>query len=349
MSESAATTSGGRPGADGPIDLRLLQNRVAAAARANGLGDVTDLAPISVHGASLTYRARLRDPAGISDIVIKVAPPGLEPVRNRDVLRQARGIRAASSIPGVLVPRVLLEDPGDPPATPPLFVMTMVPGDCTEPIFGGGPLLSPDEVRGRALSAARILGALHRADPRSVGLDEQPGSLVSEVERWLRAFMTVSEEMRGRAEDAARLLLGSVPAGHPPAFIHGDYRLGNTLCVGAEVTAVIDWEIWSVSDPRIDLAWLLLHRDPSSNPNASREAPGMPTAAEIIEEYQRSAGNDVKDLNWFEALVRFKQAAIGALIWKRAPAPGGEPEVLRRRHIVNTEVLDAINLLQESS
>lgn len=26
--------------------------------------------------------------------------------------------------------------------------------------------------------------------------------------------------------------------------------------------AVIDWEIWSVGDPRTDLAWLLMHADP---------------------------------------------------------------------------------------
>ena len=39
--------------------------------------------------------------------MIKVAPPGLEPVRNRDVLRQARALRALHPVDGVNVPEVL--------------------------------------------------------------------------------------------------------------------------------------------------------------------------------------------------------------------------------------------------
>src|SRR5262249_54459658 len=151
-----------------------------------------------------------------------------------------------------------------------------------------------------------------------------PISLRSEVERWVRAFSTVPESMQGRADEAAPLLLEGLPTEEGPSFLHGDYRLGNMLCHGAEVSAVIDWEIWSVSDPRLDLAWLLLHRDHTRNPNASREAPGMPSAAELVAEYESSRDRKVSDLSWFEAVVRFKQAAIGALIWKRLPGTATE-------------------------
>ncbi|WP_207634256.1 phosphotransferase [Candidatus Frankia alpina] len=54
-------------------------------------------------------------------------------------------------------------------------------------------------------------------------------------------------------------LAGSVPAGVEPRVLHGDFRLANMLFSGATLEAVIDWEIWSVGDPRSDLAWLLMH------------------------------------------------------------------------------------------
>jgi hypothetical protein len=37
-----------------------------------------------------------------------------------------------------------------------------------------------------------------------------------------------------------------------PVIDHGDDRLGHTLRRGGRVEAVIDWEIWSVGDPRVD-------------------------------------------------------------------------------------------------
>jgi hypothetical protein len=36
------------------------------------------------------------------------------------------------------------------------------------------------------------------------------------------------------------------------AVVHGDFRLGNLMAARASVNAVIDWEIWSIGDPRID-------------------------------------------------------------------------------------------------
>ena len=92
-----------------------LENRVAAACEQE---------------PGLTFAARLELPeASDRRIVVKVAPPGLAPVRNRDVLRQARLLRALAGVDGVCVPQVLLEDAG----SPPFFVMDFVEGESYEP------------------------------------------------------------------------------------------------------------------------------------------------------------------------------------------------------------------------
>ncbi len=71
---------------------------------------------------------------GGDKIVVKVSPPGLDPVRNRDMLRQARVHKALEGSP-VPVPTVLATDAGDPPDVPPFFVMEFVPGECVELAF----------------------------------------------------------------------------------------------------------------------------------------------------------------------------------------------------------------------
>jgi len=65
-------------------------------------------------------------------VVVKVAPPGVEPVAHRDVLRQAGILKALARTP-VPVPEVFWEDA----ARPPLFVMSRVDGECVEPLFDG--------------------------------------------------------------------------------------------------------------------------------------------------------------------------------------------------------------------
>ena len=47
-------------------------------------------------------------------------------------------------------------------------------------------------------------------------------------------------------------------------IVHGDFRLGNLLAAGARIAAVVDWEIWSVGDPRVDVGWFLLNADPAT-------------------------------------------------------------------------------------
>ncbi len=101
--------------------------------------------------------------------MLKVAPPGLEPVRNRDVARQARLMRALAGAPGVRVPTVYFEDDGAPPEVSPFHAMNVVPGECLEPILTEVP---PDRlplIPERAFGAARMLAALHRVEPDAVG------------------------------------------------------------------------------------------------------------------------------------------------------------------------------------
>jgi aminoglycoside phosphotransferase (APT) family kinase protein len=310
------------------MDLReSLRERAGKAAQQWAPGaQVSNVVPLTGGASSLTFVAELLGaPQRHSRVVLKVAPPGLPPVRNRDVLRQGRLMAALYGRPGVPVPPLLFQDAG----APPFIAMGLIPGECVEPVLAQ----SRDparfaEVRVRALDAARALAALHSVGPAQAGLGDEPVvTLADEIDRWTRAFATVPPDLQGEYERCARALHATIPAGLPPVVNHGDYRLGNTLCAGGTVTAIIDWEIWSVGDPRIDLSWFTFFTDEAKHPAMPLPGPtGMPTAAELLAAY----GRDLPDLLWFDALTRYKEAGASALLIKRGRKTGEMPGLVRQ-------------------
>jgi len=287
---------------------------------------VLGLSPLAGGMSSLTFLVELAGVApGETPVVLKVAPPGLAPLRNRDVLRQARLQRAVQGavhrVGRPLAPDVLFSDAGDPPEIPPFMAMNLVPGECVEPVLcDPAERPAPAQVSARYLDAVRVLAQLHAIVPAEVGLAGEPAvGLADEVDRWTRAFATLPPEMAGDYERAAQALTATMPAPLPPVFNHGDFRLGNTLCAGDRVNAVIDWEIWSVGDPRVDLSWLTYFTDGAGHPAvAPGTVAGTPSGTEVVRAYEDAAGRPVPDLRWFDALTRYKEAATTGLLLKRA-------------------------------
>ena len=90
--------------AAGQADERLLaQLRDRVSQRVTGwrpAARVLRVSPLTGGTSSLTFLVDLAGvAAGETPVVLKVAPPGLPPLRNRDVLRQARLQRALQGTP----------------------------------------------------------------------------------------------------------------------------------------------------------------------------------------------------------------------------------------------------------
>ncbi|OBH27428.1 acyl-CoA dehydrogenase [Mycobacterium sp. E342] len=271
---------------------------------------VTGVTPLSGGASSLTFQGAL----GERLVVIKVAPPGVDPVGHRDVLRQARIIKALADT-RVPVPEVLWEDPGDPPHTPPSFVMSRVEGDCVEPLFDG--CTDSLGISERYRDACRAMAALHNLLPSGLGLDDEPVvDAFAEVWRWSDTLRTVDPTLVPGWPTVRDALLSCAPTAMRPSVVHGDFRLGNLIASGPRINAVIDWEIWSVGDPRIDVGWFLINCDPDTYRRVPGSAGMVPPVAELTELYQEELGRKVTDVAWFMALACFKSAATWSLIVK---------------------------------
>jgi aminoglycoside phosphotransferase (APT) family kinase protein len=295
---------------------------------------VLELSPLPGGASSLTFTATLTG-APSDRAVVKMAPPGLPPLRNRDVLRQARLLRALEPVREVAVPVVHACDGGDPPGVPPLFVMEFVAGESYEPLLTARGTLEPpadEQVAGRARAAVQMLAALHRQDAGDLGLADEPAtSLPQECAKWARALSTCDlspAEARLEAE-CRRRLEQQVPEPAPPAILHGDWRLGNMQCQGDQVRAVIDWEIWSVGDPRTDLAWMMMMAS-AANPTAVNPAAFMAGPGQLLDWYEEAAGHGAGELAWVHALTCYKSAATNSLLAKNATRRGEQGEHVTR-------------------
>jgi aminoglycoside phosphotransferase (APT) family kinase protein len=221
-------------------------------------------------------------------------------------------------VPGFKVPQVVFEDAGHPPDVPPFVAMSHVAGRSFEPNLDDDVEAVDDAaIAGRAREAARLLALLHLQDPRMLGLGAEPvTTLEQEIDRWERAFGTVTELVGSRGAAAVAVVRRSIPAASPACIVHGDFRLGNMLSSQGTVNAIIDWEIWSRADPRLDLSWFLLCCDAAANPTSVRSHRGVPPVGELLDEYVGAGGRPPVALGWFRALALTKMAATTALIAK---------------------------------
>jgi streptomycin 6-kinase len=248
--------------------------------------------------------------------VVKAVPPGSRAVGRNDVLRQSH-ILSALAGRDVPVPRVIASEAEEPA----WFAMEFAEGAALEPVLETASVLPVEAARRRMLTAAAVLGRLH-ATPltdlavrlRAVG-GELPAAAdpADELERWTRTMHAVPEELRPGSAELLAALAASVPPPVAPVLVHGDFRLGNLMFAGETPTALVDWEIWGVGDPRVDLGWFGVFTDGSQFPGIGRAIPELPTEHELAATYREARGTDggtATDVGWFRALGRMKMAAI---------------------------------------
>lgn len=139
-----------------------------------------------------------------------------------------------------------------------------------------------------------------------------------QVGRWT-AFL---ERIAGRElpgfDVASAWLASRRPIDFVPGLMHGDYQFPNVMFrhgAPARLAAIVDWEMGTVGDPKLDLGWVLQNwpKDTTA-PSLSRltfvDMTGMPTRDEVLARYASISGRQVDDIDYYVVLAKWKLAIV---------------------------------------
>lgn len=302
-----------------------------------------------------TQNIMLRFTRSGRDYVFRRGPRHLRPVSNTVILRETRVLHALAGTdvphPGLIA---VCEDPA---------VLGEAVFYLMEPVdgFNAGSMLPPlhagsAEIRhGMGLSMAEAAAKLGAVDHVAAGLADfgkPDGFLERQVPRWLselesyRAFDNYPGPDIGDVDAVATWLQKNQPANWQPGIMHGDYHAANVMfsLTGPEVVAIVDWEMCTIGDPLLDLAWMLATwyepgRD-SVLGNALMDAGDLATPDELIERYAQNTSRDLSNIDWYTVLACFKLGIILEGSYARATAGLAPKEIGDQLHTATVRLFE---------
>ena len=254
--------------------------------------------------------------------VLRRAPRHASSATAHDVLREFRILDAIKDQP-VPIARPIVACAADEVFGAPFYVMERIDG---RPILQSVPdaWAAAPETHGRALEElVDALVAIHAVDWRSCGLGDLAHTddyLARQLTRWLSQLDSYDGRDLPAARDIAGWLDAHRPADQPGALCHGDYKLDNVLFAPVappRLLAVVDWEMASIGDPMIDLAWaLIFYPGPDGTmPLGTTREPKfavehLPDRIACLERYAVRSGRDTNAIDWYDVFARWKLAVV---------------------------------------
>jgi aminoglycoside phosphotransferase (APT) family kinase protein len=284
------------------------------------LGDSVDLVvePM-VGGGSCDVYALTR---GDDRWVLRQAPPHRSSATAHDVLREFRFLDAIKD-QAVRIARPVLAC--DDPAVfgAPFYVMERVDGVPVRSSIPASWTARPEQQPRALEELVDALAAIHAVDWESCGLGEFAHTgpyLERQIGRWLSQLESYGGRPLPAAARVGAWLADARPPGQAPALAHGDYKLDNVLFAESAppaLLAVVDWEMASIGDPLVDLAWaMIFHPGPegtmplgvATDPRFDRAQ--LPSAAALVARYGDRTGRDVSRIDWYDVFSRWKLAIV---------------------------------------
>ncbi len=177
------------------------------------------------------------------------------------------------------------------------------------------------ERRGLAFQLVEGIALLSKVDWKAKGLADlgrPDGFHERQVDRWT-SFL---ERIRGRElpgfEEAAAWLRSHRPIDYVPGLMHGDYQFANVMFrhgSPATLAAIVDWEMGTVGDPKLDLGWVVHSWPDDTTSDEDRvggyvDMTGMPGRDDVLAHYASVSGRQVDDIDYYCVLAKWKLAVV---------------------------------------
>jgi aminoglycoside phosphotransferase (APT) family kinase protein len=267
-------------------------------------------------------------------------PPAAAPAeRDAGILREWRIIAALTGTDVPVPPAVAAcADPSV--LGRPFYLMGLVEGwsvmqrdDWWAPPFDA----DPGARRGLAYELIEGIVRMGEVDWRAAGLHDlgrPEGYHERQTERWTRFYERIRARELPGLEETTRWLAERRPLDFVPGVMHGDYQFPNVMFghgAPARLVAIVDWEMGTIGDPKLDLAWAL-HGWPEDDaaPAAEGGQPGehhlagLPRRSALLDFYADSSGRQVDDFDYYLVLAKWKLAIVLEQGYQRA---AGDPKL----------------------
>ena len=117
---------------------------------------------------------------------------------------------------------------------------------------------------------------------------------------------------------ASTWLRNHKPIDFIPGLMHGDYQFANVMYrhgAPAKLAAIVDWEMGTVGDPKLDLAWMIQSWPDDTSAIEASEASyvdlrGMPSRDQMLAHYAEVSGRQVDDIDYYLILAKWKLAIV---------------------------------------
>jgi aminoglycoside phosphotransferase (APT) family kinase protein len=210
--------------------------------------------------------------------------------------------------------------------------------------------------QGLAYQLVEGIALLGNVDWQAKGLQDlgrPDGFHDRQVERWT----TFLERIKGRElpgfDVASDWLRKHRPIDFVPGLMHGDYQFANVMFkhgAPARLAALVDWEMGTVGDPKLDLGWVVQSwprdtHDPSLSGAGYADMFGMPTREEVVQHYADVSGRQVDDLDYYIILAKWKLAVVLEQGYQRA----GDDEKLQAFGPIVLDLMEGAAELAEST
>jgi aminoglycoside phosphotransferase (APT) family kinase protein len=228
------------------------------------------------------------------EFVIRVKPPGA--LLDTD-LRQEFEVYRLLAARGIAVPVVYAYEAGDNAFGGPFFVMDRAPGSSPNVWRGRDRRELEANWEGGGSLAEDLLDSLVRIHAVPAG-DAPPVLPRRDFEAAVSHWEEVQDSMKlvrdPIVEDAYAWLRDRPPDPCEAALVHGDYRIGNCLNEDGRITAILDWELSYVGDPRYDLGYISLEYEAGRFTKPGSRLLGSIAEREwFMAEYERRSGRPV--------------------------------------------------------
>jgi aminoglycoside phosphotransferase (APT) family kinase protein len=308
-------------------------SRLAAWLDANGLGTGARLEQRFISGGSQNEIYEIR--RGDLHCALRIPPAYANPGRDAGIIREWRIIEALS---GTDVPHTeaiaVCADPSVLGRT--FYLMGFVDGWSPMQTRRHWPAPFDADVaarRGLAFQLIEGIARLARVDWRArglAGLGRPQGFHERQVDRWT-AF---HDRIKGRElpgfQEAAAWLRAHRPLDYVPGLMHGDYQFANVMFRHggpARLAALVDWEMGTVGDPKLDLGWVMQSwpEDTSGGDGSVGgyvDLTGMPSRGELLAHYAAVSGRQVDDIDYYCVLARWKLGVVLEQTYQRSGPDG---------------------------